>query len=213
MPIFDEYDREREREERELQYPQPPEEEGFASTNPPDDGPVGGELPYDFGTFELPAYGGPWMPTMQFLPPPQFRGPQFQAPSEAEAMNEPGYQFRLNSGRNALERSAAARGVLRSGSTLTDLLEYGQNFGAQEYANVFNRALQGYDRNYRSAWDAFQPQLADWQFRSGFGRDAALAGFGRQYDIYALQAQAALERERMLMQSAMMPGPSAPVLG
>ena len=52
---------------------------------------------------------------------------------------DPGYQFRLNEGQKALERSAAARGGLMSGGTLKAIQGYGQEMGSQEYGNAYNR--------------------------------------------------------------------------
>ena len=51
----------------------------------------------------------------------------------------PGYQFRLNQGVQALDRSAAARGRLNSGAQQKALMEYGQGLGSQEYGQQFNR--------------------------------------------------------------------------
>ena len=56
---------------------------------------------------------------------------QFQA--------DPGYAFRLSEGQKALERSAAARGGLISGSAMKAATRYGQDMGSQEYTNAFNR--------------------------------------------------------------------------
>jgi hypothetical protein len=39
----------------------------------------------------------------------------------------------------ALERSAAARGNLLSGSTLKGVQRFGQDLASQEYQNAFNR--------------------------------------------------------------------------
>ena len=52
---------------------------------------------------------------------------------------DPGYAFRLAEGQKALERSAAARGGLISGSALKAAQRYGQEMGSQEYQNAFNR--------------------------------------------------------------------------
>lgn len=52
---------------------------------------------------------------------------------------DPGYQFRMEQGRKALEGSAAARGNLNSGATLKALTRYGQDYGSQEYGNIYNR--------------------------------------------------------------------------
>lgn len=52
---------------------------------------------------------------------------------------DPGYSFRLAEGQKALDRSAAARGGLISGSALKAATRYGQDMGSQEYTNAFNR--------------------------------------------------------------------------
>lgn len=52
---------------------------------------------------------------------------------------DPGYGFRLNEGMKALERSAAARGGLLSGSALKGSQQFGQDLASQEYMNAFNR--------------------------------------------------------------------------
>ena len=52
---------------------------------------------------------------------------------------DPGYAFRLQEGMKALERSAASRGGLLSGSTLKGAQRYGQDLASQEYMNAFNR--------------------------------------------------------------------------
>lgn len=52
---------------------------------------------------------------------------------------DPGYQFRLNEGMKALERSAAARGGLLSGGAGKALSRYGQDYASGEYQNAYNR--------------------------------------------------------------------------
>lgn len=52
---------------------------------------------------------------------------------------DPGYSFRMSEGMKGLERSAAARGGLLSGSTLKGIQRFGQDLGSQEYMNAFNR--------------------------------------------------------------------------
>lgn len=51
----------------------------------------------------------------------------------------PGYQFRLGEGLRAVERSAAARGILGSGATLKGLQRYGEGLASQEYGDFANR--------------------------------------------------------------------------
>lgn len=52
---------------------------------------------------------------------------------------DPGYAFRQAEGMKALERSAAARGGLMSGSALKGIQRFGQDLASQEYTNAFNR--------------------------------------------------------------------------
>jgi hypothetical protein len=52
---------------------------------------------------------------------------------------DPGYQFRMDQGEQALERSAAARGGLTSGGTGMALERYGQDYASGEYSNAYNR--------------------------------------------------------------------------
>lgn|SRR5574341_100433 len=108
---------------------------------------------------------------------PGFKAPRFQAPTRESLESDPGYQFRLGSGKSALERSAAARGVLRTGGTLKDLLEYGQKFGSQEYEGAYNRALGAYDRDFQAAQAEFAPQMAEY----GYGAQADLARAQNEY--------------------------------
>jgi hypothetical protein len=51
----------------------------------------------------------------------------------------PDYQWRFGQGVNALDKSAAAQGNLLSGRQLKAVTDFGQNIGAQEYNNRFNR--------------------------------------------------------------------------
>lgn len=53
----------------------------------------------------------------------------------AALMNSPGYQFRLDQGNQAINRSAAAKGMLGSGNTLAELAKYGQGMASTEYGN------------------------------------------------------------------------------
>lgn len=54
----------------------------------------------------------------------------------------PGYQFALDQGTQALDRSAASRGLLLSGGQLKDLTAYGQGMGSQLFNNYFNQNQQ-----------------------------------------------------------------------
>lgn len=61
------------------------------------------------------------------------------ATPETLLTSDPGYQFRMDQGQKAIERSAAARGGLFSGGTGKALQQYSQGLASQEYGNAFNR--------------------------------------------------------------------------
>lgn len=55
----------------------------------------------------------------------------------------PGYKFQFDQGAQALERSAAAKGMLQSGNYLQDLVKYGQGMastGLSNYAGMLGNA-------------------------------------------------------------------------
>jgi len=54
----------------------------------------------------------------------------------------PGYQFRVDEGVKALDRSAASRGLLRSGAQAKGITDFGQNIASDEYGNYFNNLLK-----------------------------------------------------------------------
>ncbi len=59
--------------------------------------------------------------------------------SAADFTADPGYQFSMDQGMQALQRSAAAKGGLMSGAALKDLSTYAQGTAAQEYQSVYDR--------------------------------------------------------------------------
>lgn len=75
---------------------------------------------------------------------------------------DPGYQFRMAEGVKALERSAAARGLLQSGGTLKDITRFGQDVASSEYQNAFQRYLT--ER---------QAKLSPLEYQIGLGQAAA----------------------------------------
>ena len=95
----------------------------------------------------------------------------------ADFRTDPGYAFRLSEGQKALDRQAAARGGLISGSALKAAQRYGQDMGTQDYG----RALQ------------------DFYGRQDVARNAAagIAGYGPTSN-----ALAATAGERLVTNSA-----------
>lgn len=53
--------------------------------------------------------------------------------------NDPGYQFGMNQGMQALDRSAAARGSLLSGATLKAAQRFGQDYAGTKFNEAFSR--------------------------------------------------------------------------
>ena len=51
----------------------------------------------------------------------------------------PGYQFQMDQGLKALDRSASARGLLRSGRQQKALMEYGQGLASTTFGDYLNR--------------------------------------------------------------------------
>lgn len=68
-----------------------------------------------------------------------------QGPSARQVMSDPGYQFGLQQGQNAVEGSAAARGGLYSGQNLKDLTQFGTDYATTKYDQAYNRSRT--DRN------------------------------------------------------------------
>lgn len=78
---------------------------------------------------------------------------RFSAPTAAEAGASPGYQFTLQQGLKATQNSAAARGLGTSGAALKGASTYATGLADSTYNDVYNRALQTFNTNYKSASD------------------------------------------------------------
>ncbi len=135
--------------------------------------------PFNFPTFNAPSA----TPGTPFTAPPAFSYEKFNAPTLEQAQNEPGYAFALEQGRKALENSAAAKGILRSGGTLKDLFSWGNKFAEQNYGDVFNRAKSIYDTNYNNAADAYK---TNYGISSDvFSKNEAQRNTGNEYNYRA----------------------------
>ncbi len=62
-----------------------------------------------------------------------------QGPDYSPFYQSPGYQFRLDEGVKAIDRSASARGKLGSGGLQRELTRYGQGLASQEFNSYANR--------------------------------------------------------------------------
>lgn len=87
---------------------------------------------------------------------------------------QPGYQFREEQGRRALERSQAAGGKQLSGQAMKEITRYGQGFAESEYGNMFNRLsnMAGLGQTANQQMGAYGQQMVGQMGRQG----AAQAG-------------------------------------
>lgn len=93
----------------------------------------------------------------------------------SDFQQDPGYGFRLSEGMKALERSAAARGGLLSGSMMKGAQRYGQDLASQEYQNAFNR----YQVNRSNQLNPLQSLMGAGQTATGVMGNAA-GSYGAQ---------------------------------
>lgn len=107
---------------------------------------------------------GPTYTAPTWEPPPAFRYTQFEAPTPESIYADPSYQFREGQGRQALQQAAGAKGVLRTGGTLKDLINYGQNAASQEYSNIYGRAVDAHNLG-------LQQELGTYALNYGVGKD------------------------------------------
>lgn len=104
----------------------------------------------------------------------------YTGPTAADLAADPGYQFRLKAGQEALENSAASRGMLRGGNTAKALIDYGQGAASQEYAAVDARRRATNAANNAGQLGAFQTNLtaAERANADNYARAAAEAQQG-----------------------------------
>ena len=137
---------------------------------------------------DVPEYQGPDRPDFGKFEYDAWQAPdEFRAPTMEEAQAAPGFQMRMEQGRKALEASAAAKGMSRSGQTYTDLMDYGQRMGELGYQDVYGRRL-GEHRQRRGELER--------DYQTGYGTARDIYGIGRQNlsDLYGMERQEARDR-------------------
>lgn len=89
--------------------------------------------------------------------------------SMKDYQESPNYQFNLEQGQKAIEKSAAARKMYYAPQTLQDIAKYSQGVASNEFQNSYNN----YNNNMKNIWDRLYQV-------SGSGQNAAanLGGFG-----------------------------------
>lgn len=98
---------------------------------------------------------------------------------------DPGYQFKLGQGEQALGRKQAAGGNYFSGQALKEAQQYGQGLADQTYADAFNRDLTR-QQNLYNILSGQQNQ----------GRSAATNYGGYASDIGQYLAQGEIQKEK-----------------
>lgn len=105
-------------------------------------------------------------------------GGQLNTPATADQIlaQDPGYQFRLQQGQLALERSAAAKGGAASGGALKALTQYGQDYASGEYNNAFQR----YNTTQSNLFNRLQTLAGTGLSAAGTGVGAGTATAGQE---------------------------------
>lgn len=108
--------------------------------------------------------------------------PTMPGPYQPESFNyqtDPGMAYRMQTGQQAINTSAAGAGTGLSGATLKAMAKFGQDLGSQEYGAAYSRYNQ--DRG---------AGLAGYQTNLGRANDI----WGQQRDIYTMGNQQADQR-------------------
>jgi hypothetical protein len=149
--------------------------------------------------------------TQQFVPPTGMPG-QFQAPTLAQAEAQPGYQFALQQGEEALTNQASATGELLDPNTQRSLINYAQNAAEQDYGNVFNQNLStnqqqvaDYQQNYQNTLGQYQQayNIFNQNQANQYNRLGSIAGLGQTStnNLNALGVNSAGNAGQVLTQS------------
>lgn len=105
---------------------------------------------------------------------------------------DPSYQFRQDEAKRMIERSAAARGGLKSGATQKELSQYASNLASEEYGKSYNREYgryfddntrdygmfqDSYNRDYGAFHDDYNRRSAN--MTNQYNQRANMAGYGQ----------------------------------
>ncbi len=193
----------------------PPNSDDDPFAPPPADIPVRGDMSVDAAPLPPPPGGGggggtgwgyltepypgrppaynpyPQFQAPVFAAPPPFSYKEWVAPTLDSVYADPSYKFRTAEGQRALEQSAAGKGALRTGGSLKDLINYGQNAASQEYSNIFDRSVTGHNVGLNQA-------LGTYTTNYGVSRDVYDRLFNAkkaEYDTGERQSELMNERD------------------
>lgn len=96
----------------------------------------------------------------------------------SQLAQDPGYQFRMKQGQEAITSAAGAGGNRLSGGTLKALADYGQGLASQEAGRAYERHARDRAFDYGADQDYQAAQRGERAFKYGTGQDylANLAG-------------------------------------
>lgn len=97
----------------------------------------------------------------------------FTQPTLEQAQQNPGYQFQLQQGQQALQRAQTANGSSLTAGANKSLENYTQGLAQTDYQNVYNNALQNYQTNYNSFMGSQAQQFNQLASLAGVGQTAA----------------------------------------
>ena len=118
---------------------------------------------------------------------------------------DPGYQFRLQQGQNAIQSSAAAKGMGLSPATMKALDTYSQGYASNEYQKAYDRALESFSTNQKARAERF----GELNTTAGYGERAStrLSDLASQYgatmgDLQLYQTQGSIGNIEAARQAA-----------
>jgi hypothetical protein len=97
----------------------------------------------------------------------------FTPPTTEQAMADPGTQFQLQLGEEALQAYERANGSLYSGKAAKDINTFAQGLASTKYNEAFNRALQSYGTNYGTFAQERAAKLNPYLSLAGLGQTTA----------------------------------------
>lgn len=119
-----------------------------AGSGPPPTAGTGNGAP----KFDAPGY----TPPPGFSAPPAFSYADFSAPDPNDLQNDPWTKYTLKSQQDAIQKGAAAKGILNTGGTINDLLVNAADVNSQGYQSLWNRKMGEYTANRGNAFDAYK---------------------------------------------------------
>lgn len=122
-------------------------------------------------------------PTASGANPTAFSGnPNFKFDA-TDLQNDPGYQFQLNAGNEALTRAQAAQGVT-GGAALKEIDRYNQDYAGTAYNTAYQRAQGTFEGNYSRAAGQQQQTFANTEEQAANQFSRAQSEYGTQYNQF-----------------------------